>query len=147
MPELPKEILEARLTESRFGTIVRASLSSPTRNKIRSLKTQTNRTFQDFFRVFLSIYKFDSDWFPETNPRRKKIITFRLSKKDASDALDWAWLRNEYRKYFLGTLAETFFARVPFLFAREFFREQADLIMRIAEETVPCSNLKMFLMG
>jgi len=147
MPDLPKEILEVRLAESRFGMIVRASLSPSTRDKIRELKSQTDRTFQDFFRVFLSIYKFDSSWFPETEPRNEKIIAFRLSKRDAYDARDWAWLRSEPRKYFLGTLAETFFARVPFSFACKYFREQADLIPRITEETVPCSSLKMFLMG
>lgn len=139
MPTLPKEILEEGLKRRRHGILVRVALTHQTREKIRELKNRSDRSFHDIFRVLLSIYERHKDHFPfKVKKTAFSIIEVRLSRRDHLDATNWAWMHLENRKYFLGALAEIFFARVPFDYALKIFREQIDRLFRIVE--VQCSN-------
>lgn len=147
MPTLPKEILQESLKDRRLGTLVRVALTPQTREKLRELKDQSHRNFHDIFRVLFSIYKRQKDHIPfEIDRRGTKILNVRLSRRDYLDVTNWAWMRLEDRKYFLGTLAEIFFARVPFDYALRIFREQVDRLFRTVEE-VKCSSWTNFRRG
>lgn len=147
MPTLPKAILEESLKDRRLGTLVRVSLTHLTRGKLRLLKIRSERSYHDIFRVLLSIYKRHKDHFPfEAEQKGDRILNVRLTKRDCLDATNWSWMRLEDRKYFLGALAEIFFARVPFNYAFEIFREQVDRLYRAVEE-VRCSNWTEFRKG
>jgi hypothetical protein len=147
MPTLPKEILQESLKDRRLGILVRVALTHQTREKIRRLKEESRRNFHDIFRVLLAIYKRNKDVLNfEAEGERTKILSVRLGRRDFLDANNWAWMRLEDRKYFLGALAEVFFARVPFNFALKIFREQVDRLYRAVEE-VQCSNWTNFRKG
>jgi len=147
MPTLPKEILEESLKGRRLGILVRVSLTHRTREKLRELKDESHRSFHDIFRVLFSIYKRHKDRLPfKVRRRGTKILNVRLSKRDYLDVTNWAWMCSKDRKYFLGALAEIFFARVPFDYALKIFREQMDRLFRTVEE-VQCSNWTDFRKG
>lgn len=132
MQQLRAEVLKEHLRQERFGTIVRANLSPTNASRIRRLKELSGRYYKDIFRVLLSVYRQYPEHFPITKqPKRPKIVTFRLSRELALFSSDWAWERGEKRAYFFNSVIQGFFEKVPMKEAAAAFENQEDRVARI----------------
>lgn len=136
---LQTELLDARLKDYRFGDVVRIALDQLTLSKLNLLSKLSDRSFQDIFRVFLAVYEHQASSFPIKRKQRTQTAVVRLSDREIDLATDRAWNAQISRSHLLGSLAEIFFARVPFKTLVLIFREQVDRQIRLQED-LRCSR-------
>lgn len=135
MPDLQEVILKKHLRDSRLGIPVRASLTPAVRYAIASLKKDTKRTYRDIFLFILNVYKCHPDFFSFDREKKSRTdVFFRLSKKDSSTVLTWAWKKNLRRSNFIGDITEQFLDMVPHSVFREVLANRADQALRLKKD-------------
>lgn len=134
MPSLQKEVLEAKLSDFRYGNTIRCHLSYPAHQRILSLKAQTGRSYHDIIRIVLESYS--RYRFPIEASKGKIVLNFRYGRDMASTVKSWAWGNEVNRSRFIGGVVEGFLSRVPKSELRKILKKRLDQTVRLIKETV-----------